>query len=143
MPNWDAFTIVGGRGVYEKRISLSSRGVLTLNQPSFDALGEPERIELFYDHEEQLIGIKPSTPEVRHSIKIRKQGANKSYLVNARPFCYHFKIKVPKTIRFEDINMEDGVMILDLKTALRVDSRQSARDASNDLQEKRDVEVDE
>lgn len=143
MPNWDAFTIVGGRGVYEKRVSLSSRGIITLNQPSFDALGGPERVELFYDHEDELIGLKPSTPEIKHSVKIRKQGDNKSYLINARPFCYHFKISTSQTIRFKDITMSNGVMVLDINTASHVEPTRTARDSSDKLQGNRQDEVDE
>jgi hypothetical protein len=141
MRSWETFKIVGGRGVYEKRVSLSSRGVLTLNQPTFDALGEPDRVELMFDRHARMIGLKPSSPDVTFAASVRKQGANKSYLINARPFCYHYKIEIPQTVRFRDIIIEDGVLVLDLKTATPVELK-SGEAAARDLQGNSESEVD-
>lgn len=129
MPNWETFTITGGRGVYEKRVSLSSRGVFTLNQPSFDAMGNPEAAELLFDRSQQLIGLKPATKDVPHAYPIRKQKTNKSYLIGARPFVYHYKLNVTRTIRFKDIKFADGVLILDLKNTVIVESRKTTKSA--------------
>lgn len=133
MPNWETFTVSGGRGVYEKRVSLSPRGVLTLNQPTFDELGEPEVVELLFDRDAQLIGLKPSTPEIKFAAKVRKQGGNKSYLVNARPFCYHYKIGPEQTLRFKDIVVEEGILVLDLNNTVPIELK-SAEDTTRDLQ---------
>ncbi len=126
MPNWEPFKETGGRGVYDKRVSLSSRGTLTLNQPAFDALGEPDKVELFYDRTERLIGLKASSTDVKYAITVRKQGMNKSYLVNARPFCYYYKIDISQTMRFKDIKMSaEGIMILDLKSVTPVEMKRA------------------
>jgi len=122
MPNWERFTLTGGRGVYEKRVSFSNRGVLTLNQPAFDELGKPEKVELFFDRNERLIGLIKSQPDVPHAVRVRQQGTNKSWLINARPFGYHYSILPARTIRFKSIVVgADGVMSLDLKSAKEVE----------------------
>lgn len=142
MPNWEKFTITGGRGVYEKRVSLSSRGVFTLNQPTFDEMGEPDVIEFLFDRELRLIGLMPSTEDVAHAYTVRKQKANKSYLIGARAFCYHYKIQVEQTIRFNDIKFEDGVLILDLENTTPVETRKAGKSAK-DLRGNSSLDFDE
>lgn len=127
MPNWEKFTITGGRGVYEKRVSLSPRGVFTLNQPTFEEMGEPDAVEFLFDREQRLIGLMPTSKEVAHAYIVRKQKANKSYLIGARAFCYHYKIDIEQTVRFKDIKFVDGVLILDLENTVPVEIRKAGK----------------
>lgn len=129
MPNWEKFTITGGRGVYEKRVSLSPRGVFTLNQPTFEEMGEPEAVEFLFDREQRLIGLTPANKEVPHAYIVRKQKANKSYLIGARAFCYHYKVDIEQTVRFREIKLDDGVLILDLENTMPVESRKAGKSA--------------
>lgn len=131
MPNWEKFTMTGGRGVYEMRVSLSPRGVFTLNQPTYDEMGKPEAVEFLYDRTERLIGLRPATKEIPHAYIIRKQKTNKSYLIGARPFCFHYKLNVENTVRFKEIKFTDGVLILDLKNTMVLEKRKVAKSDKN------------
>lgn len=141
MPNWEKFTITGGRGVYEKRVSLSPRGVFTLNQPTFDEMGEPEAVEFLYDRAQNLIGLAPANKEIPHAYTVRKQKTNKSYLIGARPFCYHYKITIEQTVRFRDVKFDEGVLILDLKNTEPVEKRKDA-DSAKALQQNATSTID-
>ena len=119
MAKWETFKFHGSRGVAERRVSLNTRGVFTLNQIAFDEIGNPVAVEMLYDREARLIGLKPSTLEVEYAVKVRQQGKNKSYLIGAKSFCQYYKLDVTDTIRFTDIDLEDGMLVLDLaKTEL-------------------------
>lgn len=113
MPNWETFTLQGARGVMEKRVSLNVRGVFTLNQLAYDELGKPDAVELLYDKEAHLIGLKPSDRTIKYSYEVRRQGENKSYLIGARAFCSYYGIDLTSTRRFDEVTIIDGVMVLD------------------------------
>lgn len=127
---WTKFTMQGARGMAEKRASLNVRGVFTLNQLTYDEMGNPPAVELFYDKDERLIGLKPSTLEVPHAYKVRQQGKNKSYLISARAYCGFFGIEIPQTIKFVGISMIADVLALDLKTAVAMPSRTLTTDGT-------------
>lgn len=133
MPNWETFTLQGSRGVTEMRVSLNARGVFTLNQLAFDELGNPEAVELLFDRAEKLVGLKAVDKNLKHAIKVRKQGKNKSYLIGAKAFCKYYKIDVSKTVRFEDITMENGVMVLDTEKTVDVSAKQTKQNDRNSL----------
>lgn len=122
-PNWKKFTKAGGRGVYEKRASLSPRGVFTLNQPTFEEMGQPDAVELLFDDGQRLIGLSPVAKDAPYAYMVRKQKTNKSYLIGARPFCHHFRLNIEQTIRFNDIKVIDGVLVLDMNNTVPVEAK--------------------
>jgi hypothetical protein len=130
MPNWQIFKHQGSRSATVMRASLNFRGVLTLNQVSFDALLQPKAVELMFDPDEGLIGLKPTSPEVRHAYPVRKQGANKSYLIGAKAFCNFYGIGLSETVAFDEIKIQDGIMVLDLGKVTVVPTRQRQSKAS-------------
>lgn len=96
-------------------------------------MGKPEAVEFLFDREQKLIGLKPTGKEVPHAYLVRKQNANNSYLIGARPFCYHYRIIVEQTVRFQDIKFAEGVLILDLGNTTPVVMRKVTKSAT-DLQ---------
>lgn len=67
-------------------VSIHLRGILALNQQAQEALGNPDAIELFYDREYRIIGMKgaprssPDAYTVRHHAKHSSQIAGQSFL---------------------------------------------------------------
>lgn len=123
MAKWEVFKHQGSRSATVMRASLSVRGVVTLNQVSYEALLQPEAIELLFDGEEQLIGLRPTSADVRHSYPVRKQGKNKSYLIGAKAFCNYYNIVLQETVAFDEVKIESGIMILDLNKVTPVTPR--------------------
>ncbi len=115
MAKWIVFKQQGSRSASTKRVSLSVRGVITLNQLAYEELGSPQAVELLFDPEEKLIGLRPVEKSVRHGYRVRKQGKNNSYLIGAKAFCNFNSIEHSETKAFNEVAMDDDVMVLNLK----------------------------
>jgi hypothetical protein len=67
-------------------VAIHLRGVFALNEQAFEALGKPEAIELYYDREARVIGMKgaprssPDSYAVRHHAKHSSQISGQSFL---------------------------------------------------------------
>lgn len=67
-------------------VSIHLRGVFALNQQAFEALGEPDAVELFKRRGEWVIGFgaaaadSPDSYKVRHHTKHSHQVAGKAFL---------------------------------------------------------------
>lgn len=110
---WELFT-GKPKGVYTPKVSWSARGVLSLNDPAYELLGRPTHVQMFWEPDEQLIGLDAS----ESGIKVRKQGNNNLWLINARPFGIHFKKLPTQTIQFQPITVNgDGRMVLNVAFA--------------------------
>jgi len=67
-------------------VSIHLRGVFALNQQAYEALGEPEAVELFKQRDEWVIGFgasvadSPDAYKIRHHTKHSHQVAGKAFL---------------------------------------------------------------
>ena len=67
-------------------VSIHLRGVFALNQQAYEAIGEPEAVELFKQRGEWIIGFgattadSPDAYKVRHHTKHSHQVAGKAFL---------------------------------------------------------------
>jgi hypothetical protein len=67
-------------------VSIHLRGVFALNREAYEALGEPEAVELFKDRDEWVIGFgaaledSPDSYKVRHHTTHSHQVAGKAFL---------------------------------------------------------------
>lgn len=96
------------------RVSLNPRGIFGLNQKAVDMLGSPEAVVLMFDKANQLIGLKASSPDVNHAYELKRQGTSQSYFLRAKSFCNFYGIEIGDTVVFNDVQMEDGVIVLQL-----------------------------
>lgn len=73
-PNFEVFTIIGGTPK-EVGPSLTIRrdGRLSINKAALDALGAPVFIELLYDRERRILGIRKSSSTVPHAKMIGQE----------------------------------------------------------------------
>src|SRR5438128_1774301 len=58
MPNFQVFSREVARSREEPMFTLQARGLLSLNSAVFRALGEPEAVELLYDANLRIIGLR-------------------------------------------------------------------------------------
>lgn len=104
------------------RVVLNKRGIFSLNQATFLALGEPKAVELLYDRQNQVIGMKTVPEDTRHAYPVRTQKNAKSYLIGARAFSAFYELDIKDRLSFEPV-MEDEVLVLEMGTALSVAPR--------------------
>jgi hypothetical protein len=96
-------------------VTLQKRGALSLNNAAFEAIGSPSFVELLYDREEQLIGIRRSDEETPHAYAVRGTGINQATrVVSGKAFLNYYDI--PRDVARRWIAEErDGMLVIDLK----------------------------
>lgn len=106
----------------EPRVTLGAKGTFYLNGAAYEALRSPAAVEMMYDSNERVIGIKPIDPQRRNAFVVKHHGSGGSYKrISAAAFCRHFRIDTRDTVLFEEPDLDnDGVMRLDRARTIRV-----------------------
>jgi hypothetical protein len=118
MPNWEVFTKKMAPLGAKPSVTVQRKGILSFNQAAYDAMGSPKAVELLYDREARIIGIRAAAdPQADHAYTPR--GAvnkdNGPYLVSGTAFVHHYGIDVTSSRRYH-ATVEDGVLCIDLKS---------------------------
>ena len=113
MANWEVFQRRAAPGVSQPFVTLQKRGTMSLNAAAFEALGEPEAVELLFDRGERLLGFRPVDPSAAHAYKPRKQGRTANYVVSGMALTQYFGIETDTARRYAEV--QDGVLVVDLK----------------------------
>ncbi len=111
---WEEFTQKNVGNVDLVRVSLNQKGVFGMNQKAIDVLGGPKAVVFMFDKANRLIGLKGSAPDVDHAYELKRQGASQSYYLRAKSFCNFYGIEIGETIVFNDVEVDDGVIVLKL-----------------------------
>lgn len=117
---WEEFTQKSNYRAGMLRVSLNGRGHFQLNQKAFDELGAPGAVVLFYDRSARRIGLRPSSPEVDHAYELKRQGSSQNYVVRGKSFCSYYGINVGDTVVFNDVQAEDGMIVLNLDNVTEI-----------------------
>ncbi|MGD9588423.1 MAG: hypothetical protein AB7Q37_04935 [Pyrinomonadaceae bacterium] len=112
--NWEEFTQKTSYRAEKLRVSLNARGQFMLSQKVVDTLGSPDSVIFLFDRASRNIGIKPSSPDVEHAYELKKQGNSQSYYISAKSFCSYYDIDIGDTVVFNDVEVEDDLIILNL-----------------------------
>lgn len=99
----------------EPAVTIQKRGALSLNNAAFGALGAPAFVELLYDGEERLIGIRRSDEDTPHAYAVRGTGINQATrVVSGKAFLAYYDI--PRDVARRWIAEErEGMLVIDLK----------------------------
>ncbi len=113
-----------GFEVFDKRASTSSkipmvtiqmRGHFSLNKAAYDAMGQPDHVELLYDRQEKLIGFRPTEASNPRAYPVKPQGTRSTgRQVAGQAFAKYYDLDV-STARRYSVEMKDGILVLDLK----------------------------
>ncbi len=121
-PKWKTFegqpNRAGGRRD-EPRVTLSPKGAIYLNSRAWRAFGSPKHVELKYEPDLKLIGLKPTDPAARNAFRLMPHGKNHKRIA-AAPFCRNFAIRVKRTVLFHQPELRDRILILDLDTTITI-----------------------
>ncbi len=111
---WEEFTHKTNYRTEMLRVSLNGRGQFMLNRKAVAELGDPEAVVLFYDRNSRLIGLRGSPADVEHAYGLKTQSSSQNYQIKASSFCNYYNINVGDTIVFNDVKIEDGMIVLSL-----------------------------
>lgn len=117
---WEEFTHKSDYRAEMIRVSLNARGQFLLNRKAVSEMGDPVSVVLLFSRSSRLIGVKGSPPEVEHSYELKQQGSSLNYLVRARSFCSYYSINVGDPITFNDVFVDNGVIVLNLDNVTEV-----------------------
>lgn len=113
MPNFKVFTKRLVPLAQLPYVTVQRKGILSLNLSAFEELGKPEAVELMYDSDEEIIGIRAVEPTIEHAYPIRKSGET-TILVSGIAFARFFNINSDTARRYPAV-MDDGILCVDLK----------------------------
>lgn len=94
----------------EPMFTLQKRGLISMNQAAFKALGEPAAVALLYDADEGVVALRKVPRTYHNGYIIRKQNAARSYLVAATGFASHHKITTDVSRRFVGHRYDDHLV---------------------------------
>lgn len=114
MPNFEVFTRRSSPIRKEPLVTIQRKGMFSMNQAAFEALGSPEAVELLYDPEEKIIGLRPIDPEAAHAYPVRTMGNGSSRLVAGTAFATFHGIDTSVARRY-NAAMYGNVLGIDLK----------------------------
>lgn len=117
---WEEFKQKANYRAEMMRISLNGRGHFLLNQKAVVQLGDPEAVILLFERSSRLIGLKPSAAAVDHSYELKRQGSSQNYTLKAKSFCNYYSINVGDSVVFNDVRLENGMIILNLDNVTEV-----------------------
>lgn len=109
MPNWEVYSRQGRNASSEPLVSIQRTGSLALNKAAYDAIGKPEAVQLLFDRQEQLIGLRPAARGDENAYVVRRQERSSTHLVAARTFTNYYDIDTSATRRYQT-EMYDDVL---------------------------------
>jgi hypothetical protein len=92
--------------------TLLAKGNLSLNRPAHEGIGEARAVQLLYDPDERIVGLRPVEPGTPDSYDVRMKGANRN--ISFSGFAKHWGIDTSTSRRYR-AEMIDGVLAIDLK----------------------------
>jgi hypothetical protein len=118
--DWEKFS--GGPFVpYSQRIhvSLSRKGKLHINKKTYELLGKPQRVLLYFNRKKDQIGVRPAHERLADAFPIRRNGS--SYCFYIAGFMRNYGIKLSTTEKFIAPEFNDnGLLALDLSQTVTV-----------------------
>ncbi|MEJ7622609.1 MAG: hypothetical protein WKF34_01315 [Pyrinomonadaceae bacterium] len=109
------------RASVEARVTLSPQCVIYLNGPAYIALGAPHAVELMFEGNRRVIGMKPADIRKRNAFPVKRHSKGSYMRVSAAAFCHNFRIEPRETLLFDGADFDpDGVLLLDMNRTTTV-----------------------
>jgi hypothetical protein len=98
-------------------VAIQRRGPMSLNLAAYEILGKPEAVELLFDRERQLIGLRNVSPQEPYAFPVRPQGRKgrrpSNYVISTQAFTKHYGIDTSVARRFP-VEMHDDILAVEL-----------------------------
>lgn len=118
-------------------VTIQKRGLLSLNRAAHALIGAPDTIELLYDKDERVVGIRPVADDVPHGYTVRPQSNTKAtgpVIIAGTAFTQYYSIDTATSRRWTP-TVHEGILCIDLKepgTALIGNRSSGKRNAEED-----------
>lgn len=103
--------------------TMRPNGDILFTRATWELMGEPEQVLIFYSRRAETIGIKPVNGKIRDVFRVEPKSSHGKHggrIVRAASLIEQFHIKLANVIRFNNAEIDrDGILTLDLTTATR------------------------
>lgn len=104
-----------GRRKERARVTIGPNKAFLLNRFAYEAFGSPSAVELLFDENRSLIGIRACDPQKQNAFPVKTVPKSSHKFVHAGSFLTHFAINISRRILFEEIDInKDGMLILNI-----------------------------
>lgn len=106
----------------EPRVTIGKKGTIYMNRKAHEALGQCTAVELLFDGERRMIGLKRTDPKKLNAFRVMPQCGKSGYRrISAASFCQHFRLNFRTTRLFDTVEFDHkGMMLLDLNKTTTV-----------------------
>lgn len=96
-------------------VTIQKRGLLSLNRAAYALIGSPNAVELLWDPDQRVIGIRPSDEANPNAYPARPQSkAGKGpILVAGSMFTQYYEIDTAQSLRYVPVE-QGGILCIDL-----------------------------
>jgi hypothetical protein len=117
-------------------VTIQKRGLMSINRAAYALLGEPQAVELLFDRESKMIGLRPIEETAAHAYPLRPQSNKQDsgpLMVAGTAFTQYYEIDTTVSKRWVP-KLEDGILCIDLKQegVIATSNRTRARDSQDD-----------
>lgn len=98
-------------------VTIQKRGVISLNRAAHTLIDEAQTVELLYDRDETVVGIRPVADDVPHGYPVRPQSSGKTtgpLLIAGTAFVQYYGIDTTTSRRWTP-TVRNNVLCIDLK----------------------------
>jgi hypothetical protein len=112
---------------YRMRVTLNKSNVLSFNRNTYEQLGRPPAVYLYFSRVRDLIVVEPvQSINMSEAFPVLEKSSS-GYRINAAPFCRHFGICLDMTMRFIDPEIRNGKLELKMAEVVSVAQVRRAR----------------
>lgn len=97
-------------------VTIQKRGIISINRAAHTLIGSPEAVELLWDGERKLIGLRPSKETEPNAYPARPQSAKTGkgpIVIAGTMFTQYYKIDTSQSLRYRP-SVEDGILVIDI-----------------------------
>lgn len=118
MPNFESFSRRMLPLKNEPHVTIHKRGTIALNRSAFASLDSPDAVELLYDRERNIMGLRPIDPKANNSYYVRRSSPSASgpWLISAMAFTKFYDIDTSVSLRWAPY-LDAGVLCVNLSAA--------------------------
>jgi hypothetical protein len=113
-------------------VTIQKRGTISLNRSAYEMVGSPDAVELLYDAENQIVGMRVGDPRDRDAMRVRSPTGKDTgpFVISAMAYLRFYQIAVDVSRRWPAY-LEDDVLCVDLRTPSVSVTSNRARQASD------------
>lgn len=106
--------------------TIRSNGDLTLSPEAFELMGAPESVELLYDPQNKIVGLRES--DEYHAYRVARHPSGWK-LIAAKSMLNFYGVSITESTRY-NVTLRDGMAQINLRKPIKVVSRNRAKTES-------------